>query len=122
MLLIKTFHNEIKIKILIHLRDFSFDRICQLGFKKTELFTFIFLNISGHFTQVVWQGTQEVGVAFATYQDGEFKKLVVVGNYYPAGNIMKAFEDNVKAPEGEECQKKEDKKIEKKDEKNGEGK
>ena len=68
----------------------------------------------------MWHGTQEVGMAFATYPDGEYKKLVVVGNYYPAGNIMKAFEDNVKKPG--DCDKKDDKQPGKKEDKKEEKK
>ncbi len=51
---------------------------------------------SGHFTQVVWQKSTELGIAFATYKDGEWNKVVVVGNYYPAGNVTSQFEENVK--------------------------
>ena len=82
----------------------------------------IYFRISGHFTQVVWEGSKEVGFGFATYQDGEYNKLVVVGNYYPAGNIMKQFEDNVKVAKGEEYDKKDDKPTEKKQDKNEEKK
>ncbi|XP_076005613.1 Golgi-associated plant pathogenesis-related protein 1-like isoform X2 [Genypterus blacodes] len=47
----------------------------------------------GHFTQVVWKGTTEVGVGLAT--DGN--TVFVVGQYRPAGNINtnKHFEENV---------------------------
>ena len=82
----------------------------------------IFFFISGHFTQVVWEGTKEVGFGFATYQDGEYNKLVVVGNYYPAGNIMKQFEDNVKPAKDKECDKTDDKPTEKKEDKSEEEK
>ncbi len=52
--------------------------------------------ISGHFTQVVWEKSTELGIAYATYKDGEWNKVVVVGNYYPAGNVTSQFEENVK--------------------------
>uniref|UniRef100_A0A672YVF4 Im:7150988 n=1 Tax=Sphaeramia orbicularis TaxID=375764 RepID=A0A672YVF4_9TELE len=51
------------------------------------------LNPTGHFTQVVWKETTEVGVGVAT--DGN--KLFVVGQYRPAGNMVMPgyFEKNV---------------------------
>ncbi|XP_054876490.1 ancylostoma secreted protein-like [Poeciliopsis prolifica] len=48
---------------------------------------------TGHFTQVVWKDTKELGLGFAT--DGH--TVFVVGQYRPAGNITNAgyFEKNV---------------------------
>lgn len=50
----------------------------------------------GHFTQVVWKDTKEVGIGLAT--DGN--TVFVVGQYLPAGNITNAgyFEKNVLPP------------------------
>ncbi|KAJ7988144.1 hypothetical protein DPEC_G00320570 [Dallia pectoralis] len=42
-----------------------------------------FTSGSGHFTQVVWKDSREVGVGLAT--DG--RTIIVVGQYHPAGNI-----------------------------------
>lgn len=39
---------------------------------------------TGHFTQVVWKGTKEVGFGYA----GGY----VVGSYFPAGNMMGDFQ------------------------------
>ncbi|XP_067431491.1 GLI pathogenesis-related 2 [Thunnus thynnus] len=46
---------------------------------------------TGHFTQVVWKESTELGVGLAT--DG--KKVFVVGQYRPAGNMRGCFEKNV---------------------------
>lgn len=46
----------------------------------------------GHFTQVVWKGSKEVGVAQARSRSG---KVYVVAYYHPAGNIVGSFKDNV---------------------------
>eukprot|EP00440_Ansanella_granifera_P042879 gb/GFBE01046489.1/.p1 GENE.gb/GFBE01046489.1/~~gb/GFBE01046489.1/.p1 ORF type:complete len:263 (+),score=71.13 gb/GFBE01046489.1/:1-789(+) len=45
----------------------------------------------GHFTQVVWKGTQKVGMAMS--DDGCF----IIANYFPGGNVTNAgyFEANV---------------------------
>uniref|UniRef100_A0A6Q2XHX4 SCP domain-containing protein n=1 Tax=Esox lucius TaxID=8010 RepID=A0A6Q2XHX4_ESOLU len=55
-----------------------------------------FVPGTGHFTQVVWKDSREVGVGIAT--DG--KTIIVVGQYHPAGNISNAgyFEKNVLPP------------------------
>ncbi|XP_057184904.1 uncharacterized protein glipr2 isoform X2 [Triplophysa rosa] len=52
-----------------------------------------FSSKTGHFTQVVWKDTKELGVGLAT--DGN--TIFVVGQYLPAGNISNAgyFERNV---------------------------
>ncbi|CAG2113938.1 unnamed protein product [Medioppia subpectinata] len=47
---------------------------------------------SGHFTQVVWKESEELGVAKARTKTG---KIVVVANYNPAGNMLGDFATNV---------------------------
>ena len=47
---------------------------------------------TGHFTQVVWKGSKELGIGKAKSADGQ---VFVVGRYRPAGNMMKAFKENV---------------------------
>lgn len=49
--------------------------------------------LPGHFTQVVWKGSTELGVGMATNGN----KVYVVGQYRPAGNIntTEYFEKNV---------------------------
>lgn len=49
----------------------------------------------GHFTQVVWKGSREIGVGKARSKDG---KILVVANYRPAGNVIGRFSENVSAP------------------------
>ena len=44
---------------------------------------------AGHYTQMVWSGTNEIGAGKAVIQQGEFKGwLVVVCNYNPPGNMV----------------------------------
>ncbi|XP_045181656.2 Golgi-associated plant pathogenesis-related protein 1-like [Mercenaria mercenaria] len=47
---------------------------------------------TGHFTQVVWKGSTELGMAWAKASGGT---TYVVANYRPAGNMMGDFEQNV---------------------------
>lgn len=50
---------------------------------------------SGHFSQVVWEDSKEVGVGVAKSKDG---KVYVVANYYPPGNVIGSFATKVKPP------------------------
>ncbi|XP_064457520.1 Golgi-associated plant pathogenesis-related protein 1-like isoform X2 [Ornithodoros turicata] len=50
---------------------------------------------SGHFTQVMWKGSTEVGTARARSATG---KILVVSNYSPAGNVVGHFAENVPPP------------------------
>ncbi|CAF1154500.1 unnamed protein product [Adineta steineri] len=47
----------------------------------------------GHFTQVVWKDSTQLGIGVALSND--LKNLTVVGNYYPAGNLQGAYAANV---------------------------
>ena len=53
-----------------------------------------FSSGTGHFTQVVWVDSVELGVAKATAKNG---MQFVVARYFPPGNILGRFPDNVKA-------------------------
>jgi len=50
---------------------------------------------TGHFTQVVWKDTKELGIAKATGKNGG---TYVVANYNPAGNFIGKFGENVTKP------------------------
>ncbi|XP_043278108.1 uncharacterized protein [Venturia canescens] len=52
---------------------------------------------TGHFTQVVWRDSTELGVGMARNRNGE---VYVVCNYNPAGNFLGSFTENVLMPGG----------------------
>lgn len=59
-----------------------------------------FSSATGHFTQVVWVGSEELGVAKAVSPNG---KQYIVARYYPPGNNTRTFKENV-LPKGSKMQ------------------
>ena len=55
----------------------------------------LFFQILGHFTQVVWKNSKNLGIAKARSSSG---KIIVVANYEPAGNFIGQYVQNVPAP------------------------
>ncbi|TRY72370.1 hypothetical protein TCAL_09712 [Tigriopus californicus] len=51
---------------------------------------------TGHFTQVVWKTTKNLGIAMAKSRSG---KTIVVANYEPAGNFIGSYANNVPPPQ-----------------------
>lgn len=51
-----------------------------------------FSQKTGHFTQIVWKNTKQIGAAYATRRDGRF---VLVIRYSPPGNYRYQFRQNV---------------------------
>lgn len=56
---------------------------------------YLFFASIGHFSQVVWLDTKEIGVAQARSKSG---KIFVVANYSPAGNYVGSFATKVPRP------------------------
>ena len=54
-----------------------------------------FRPATGHFTQVVWKASHELGIGIAQAADGTW---YVVANYRPPGNIANQFATNVLKP------------------------
>ena len=48
---------------------------------------------TGHFTQIVWRDTAEVGVGTCKSRDGSL--TYIVARYNPPGNVLKNFHENV---------------------------
>ena len=65
--------------------------VCDYDFNKPG-----FDGKTGHFTQVAWKGTTQLGIGFAkgTYT-GYSNCGFVVGRYKEAGNMMGEFPENV---------------------------
>jgi len=52
-----------------------------------------FSMATGHFTQVVWKGSQKLGVGIGFANND--RKVIVVANYYPPGNYLGQFPQHV---------------------------
>ena len=55
-----------------------------------------FSSGTGHFTQVTWKGSTELGIGFGTTKKNGMYCTYVVGRYRPAGNMMGDFPKEVK--------------------------
>ena len=71
------------------------DKICEEWYNEGNDYNYNgkYQKNKSHFTQLVWEKTQEVGFGFN--YDKENKKCSAVAFYYPAGNIFSEFDKNV---------------------------
>ena len=67
-----------------------YDEINKYNFNSKK-----FIKGTGHFTQIVWKNSKEVGFGIAQAADGSY---FCVANYYPCGNFLGEFEENVLRP------------------------
>jgi len=71
-------------------RDYSALDASKGWYSEIEHYTYGVLNSSnwsktGHYTQMVWKSTTQVGIAVAKCSDGA---IIIVANYNPGGNYM----------------------------------
>ena len=52
-------------------------------------------SLTGHFSQVVWKGTTDIGIGCTR---NEKDQLFVVAHYYPCGNLNQCYKENVLRP------------------------
>ena len=59
-----------------------------------------FGHLTGHYTQVVWRGTAQIGCAHYLRNtcDGSSNPCLLVCHYFPPGNVGGLFQTNVNAP------------------------
>jgi pathogenesis-related protein 1 len=68
--------------------DASKEWYSEISSYKYEKLTEKNWHASGHYTQMVWKDTREVGVGVAFCSSGG---IIIVANYFPAGNYMRQF-------------------------------
>lgn len=67
-----------------------YDEINKYDFNSKQ-----FIRGTGHFTQLVWKNSKEVGFGIAQSDDGSY---FCVANYFPCGNYLGEFSENVLRP------------------------
>ncbi|XP_003726109.2 uncharacterized protein LOC100892542 [Strongylocentrotus purpuratus] len=75
--------------------EFSGQEVVDMWYKQIDKYDFKkpgFTSGAGHFTQMVWKGSQEFGIGKSITKEG---KVLTVAFFRPPGNVMKQFEDNV---------------------------
>jgi len=65
-----------------------YDEIKDPGFDSQSINPFVFSYGAGHYTQVVWAETEELGCGMVYYKGNSFWETLVVCNYAVAGNLM----------------------------------
>ena len=70
------------------------ETICKEWYNENKKYDYkknSYQNGTGHFTQLVWKNTKEVGFGISSNNDS----FNVVAYYYPAGNVLGEFQNNV---------------------------
>ncbi|KAL0266619.1 UNVERIFIED_CONTAM: hypothetical protein PYX00_009112 [Menopon gallinae] len=71
---------------------------CDSWYSEIQYYTYSlsnFYGVSGHFTQLIWKSTTEVGMGRARSKRG---KQYIVANYNPPGNFSGRYAQNVPKP------------------------
>jgi len=67
--------------------DAWYDEVTDPGFSSEDISPFVFSYGTGHYTQVGWAESEEVGCALVYYKNGMWYEELVVCNYAPVGNV-----------------------------------
>lgn len=67
--------------------DAWYDEVTDPGFSADAINPYEFSHGIGHYTQVVWAESEEVGCAVVYYKNGMWYEELVVCNYAPGGNM-----------------------------------
>ncbi|XP_022791750.1 protein PRY1-like [Stylophora pistillata] len=77
-------------EVIVKVVERWYNEVCKYDFSKPEG-----SQSTGHFTQLVWASTRELGLGWAKKDEGDFPCYYVAGRYSPGGNIDNRFEENV---------------------------
>merc|ERR1712080_54462 len=67
-----------------------YDEVTNPGFSAENIDPYAFSSGTGHYTQVVWAETTELGCGWSYFKDGSWYKSLVVCNYAKGGNMIGA--------------------------------
>jgi len=65
-----------------------YDEVIDPGFPNTDISPFVFSYGAGHYTQVVWAESAEVGCGMTYYDDDGWFATLIVCNYAVGGNMV----------------------------------
>jgi len=65
-----------------------YDEVVTPGFPNTDISPFVFSYGAGHYTQVVWAESAEVGCGMTYYDDDGWYATLIVCNYAVGGNMV----------------------------------
>jgi len=65
-----------------------YDEVTDPGFDSTGVASYVFDSGTGHYTQLVWAETGEIGCGMTYYKEGDWYKTLVNCNYAKAGNWL----------------------------------
>ena len=77
-------------------RSFDVKAAIELWYKEERDYDYTspaFSSLTRNFSQMLWRECKEVGMALARSDSGDL--VVVVAKYYPPGNVVGMFQDNV---------------------------
>jgi hypothetical protein len=81
--------------------DLRGDKVAEMWYDEIKDYNFeipAFNAKCGHFTQLIWRGTKEFGVAKSIGADGA---QYVVARYNPPGNTLGEFKDSIRRARGQ---------------------
>jgi len=76
-----------------------YSEVTEYSFNPTDIKPFKFGYQTGHYTQVVWAESEELGCGQVMFKDGDWYKNIVVCNYAKGGNMQ----GGTMYEEGEPC-------------------
>merc|ERR1712227_1131541 len=65
-----------------------YDEVTNPGFDSTHINPYQFNSGTGHYTQVVWADSEELGCGLVYYKGDQYYETLVVCNYAKAGNFL----------------------------------
>lgn len=81
--------------------DLRGDKVAEMWYDEVKDYDFetpAFNAKCGHFTQMIWRDTKEIGVAKSVAEDGS---QYVVARYNPPGNVLGEFKNGIRRARGQ---------------------
>ena len=75
--------------------DFNIEKVCEIWYNEKNKYNFdlnTYQKGTGHFTQMIWKESQEIGFGYLKCNNG---KIYFLALYFPAGNEVFKFKENV---------------------------